>query len=100
MCFWGLAYLTTAQSFKSTPFTILLFAAQKGFYVVHWVIWVKYHQPSSIAFFNTYGFGDFALFWMFIAIFCSTIGPRSRADQLELVNANELGIVVKRPEVL
>ncbi len=66
---WGLAYLSLARSYSSAPAVALVFALEKLFYGVHWLLWLKDHSGElggmiesdylTGTFYSIYGTGDF-----------------------------------------
>lgn len=73
---WGLAYVSINQSYKQVPYLNLVFALEKFYYFVVWIVWLKGNHANLRAMFNEnfltglfysgYGIGDllFGLFFL------------------------------------
>jgi hypothetical protein len=76
---WGAAYFALGRRYDVAPAVAAVFCVEKGFYGVHWLVWMSAHSgklptmveqdPLTGLFFSIYGIGDllFMLFFGFVA---------------------------------
>ena len=75
---WGAAYFTLANRYQVMPALCLVFGVEKGFYAIHWMVWLSAHagelgpmfneDPLTGFFYAIYGAGDLIFMVFFLTI--------------------------------
>ena len=96
---WGAAYLTLANRYRVMPTLSFVFAIEKGFYALHWMVWMSDHandissllntDPLTGVFYAIYGAGDLVFMLFFASVAWKWRHNSFTPDALSTVEAKD-----------